>query len=81
MTEEMIQSIATFSECNFSGTPVANPVDGLDQSTGISEIFRRAPALTWVTLFFIRKEAICRAAGKQKKKLRLVVEIGFEPIR
>ena len=129
MTEEMIQSIATFSECNFSGTPVANPVDGLaslllvkflcatlyrmdqhtrlelalsvwktdvlplhqcwvlhpvlhgygcaldrnpqlifsNQSTGISEMFRRAPALTWVTLFFIRKEAICRAAEKSKK--------------
>lgn len=143
MTEEMIQSIATFSECNFSGTPVANPVDGLsslllvkflcatlyrmdqhtrlelalsvwktdvlplhqcwvlhpvlhgfgcaldrnpqlifsNQSTGISNMSRRAPVLTWVTLFFIRKEAICRAAGKQKKKLRLVVEIGFEPIR
>lgn len=39
-----------------------------NQSTGISEMFRRAPALTWVTLFFIRKEAICRAAGKQMKK-------------
>lgn len=143
MTEEIIQSIATFSGCSLSNTPVADPVDGLsslllvkflcatlyrmdqhtrlelalsvwktdvlplhqcwalhpvlhgfgraldrnpqlifpDQSTGISEIFRRAPALTWVTLFFIRKEAICRAAGKQMKKLRLVVGIGFEPIR
>lgn len=143
MTEEIIQSIATFSECNFSGTPVADPVDGLSsllfvkflcatlyrmdqhtrlelalsvwktdvlplhqcwalhpvlhgcgcaldrnpqlifsgQSTEISNMSRRAPALTWVTLFFIRKEAICRAAGKQMKKLRLVTGNGFEPMR
>lgn len=143
MTEEITQSIATFSDCSLSNTPVANPVDGLsslllvkflcatlyrmdqhtrlelalsvwktdvlplhqcwvlhpvlhgfgcaldrnpqlifsNQSTGISNMFQRAPALTWVTLFFIRKEAICRAAGKQMKKLRLVVGIGFEPIR
>lgn len=143
MTEEITQSIATFSDCSLSNTPVANPVDGLsslllvkflcatlyrmdqhtrlelalsvwktdvlplhqcwvlhpvlhgfgcaldrnpqlifsNQSTGISNMSRRAPALTWVTLFFIRKEAICRAAGKQMKKLRLVVGIGFEPIR
>lgn len=29
MTEAITHSIATFSECNFSGTPVADPADGL----------------------------------------------------
>ena len=117
MTEEIIQSIATFSGCSLSNTPVADSVDGLsslllvkflcatlyrmdqhtrlelalsvwktdvlplhqcwvlhpilhgcgcalgrnpqlifpDQSAGISKMSRRAPALTWVTLFFTER--------------------------